>query len=121
MEGKGIGLPPGTYVFNEMFCRERGCYCRRVFFYVTSAPAYNVEAVICYGWESSAFYKKWYKYAEPEDIAELQGPALNFGSPQSEHAPAILELVKNTLIKDRNYVDRIKSHYNMFKAEIDRK
>ena len=30
------GLPKGHYAFCEMFCNERDCDCRRVFFYVVS-------------------------------------------------------------------------------------
>ncbi len=121
MDGEHSSLPEGIYVFHEMYCRERNCDCRRVFFYVTSAPRHNVEAVVCYGWESTDFYRKWYKDDDPHMVAEIKGPSLNLGSPQSHHAPEILELVKDVLIKDRDYVERIKRHYNMFKSEIDKK
>lgn len=118
MDSGRSGLPGGVYVFHEMFCNEQDCDCRRVFFYVTSAPQHNVEAVVCYGWESADYYKKWYEGDDPDMIAEMKGPALNVGSPQSKHAPAILELVKNVLIKDRDYIERIKCHYTMFKADV---
>ena len=32
MDGGRSGLPDGIYIFHEMFCREHGCDCRRVFF-----------------------------------------------------------------------------------------
>jgi len=121
MDGGSSGLPDGIYVFHEMFCRERGCDCRRVFFYVTSGTRHNLEAVVCYGWESTDFYRKWYKDDDPHAIAEIKGPSLNLGSPQSKHAPEILELVKDVLIKDRDYIRRIKSHYSVFKSEVDEK
>ena len=35
----------------------------------------------------------------PEMIRELQGPVLNLGSPQSSHAPALLDLVKKLFSK----------------------
>ena len=117
--GKESGLPNGVYVFHEMFCVERGCDCRRVFFYVTSAPGHDVEAVICYGWEPVAFYREWFKSNDSHAVAELKGPSLNLGSPQSIHAPAILELVKNTLLRDQGYIERVKRHYQMFRARID--
>lgn len=120
MDSNPFDLPNGVYVFHEMFCREHSCDCRRVFFYVTSLPRHNVEAVVCYGWESAGFYKKWYKDDDPKMIAEMKGPALNFGSPHSMHAPAILEIVKNVLVKDPDYIDRLKRHYNMFKADVDK-
>ena len=121
MDTRRFGLPCGTYIFHEMFCCEHGCDCRRVFFYVTSVPRHNVEAVVCYGWESADFYKKWYKDDNPDMIVEMKGPALNLASQQSKHAPAILELVKNLLIKDKDYMERVKRHYNMFKADVDKR
>jgi hypothetical protein len=32
LPGDASGLPPDSYGFCEMFCDERGCDCRRVFF-----------------------------------------------------------------------------------------
>ena len=121
MDSKRFNLPNGTYVFHEMFCRERGCDCRRVFFYVTFGPRHDVRAVVCYGWEAPDFYRKWYKDDDPEMIAEMKGPGLNFGSSQSKYAPEILELVKNVLIKDQDYMKRVKRHYEMFKADVDKR
>jgi len=57
----------------------------------------------------------------PEVIEELKGPSLNMASPQSNLAPAILELVKEALLQDKSYVERIKTHYRMFRDKIDRK
>ena len=57
----------------------------------------------------------------PEVIAELQGPILNMGSPQSSLAPAILEIVKDAILQDNAYVERIKTHYKMFRDKIDGK
>ena len=120
-DSERCNLPEEVYVFQEMYCRERGCDCRRVFFYVTSSPHHDVQAVVCYGWESADFYKEWYKDDDPDWIAEMQGPVLNLGSPQSKYAPAILELVKNVLIKDFDYMERVKRHYNIFKADVDKR
>jgi|GEM_PF-1909041 len=119
-DSKGTGLPQETYAFHEMFCIERGCDCRRVFFYVTSTPRHDVKAVICYGWEPVSFYKKWFKGGDSIVIAELKGPCLNIGSPQSKYAEAILELAKNKLLCDQDYIERVKGHYKMFKERLDR-
>ncbi len=119
-DGGHAGLPGGIYVFHEMFCREKGCDCRRVFFYVTSGQRHKLEAVVCYGWESKDFYRRWYKDGDPDAIDELKGPSLNLGSPRSEYAPAILELVENVLTNDRDYIERVKRHYNMFKEDVDK-
>ena len=115
----GSDMPSGEYSFIEMFCNEKGCDCRRVFFYVVSVPGDKLQAVVAYGWESPDFYAQWLKSENYRDIAEMQGPVLNFGSPQSPNAPAVLNLVKNTLLKDPHYVERVKRHYNIFRDKID--
>lgn len=119
LEDSNASLPPGRYSFLEMFCDERGCDCRRVFFYVVSSRRNDVEAVIAWGWESPEFYAKWMGDNDPQTIAELRGPALNLGSPETHLAPAILEVVRNVLLRDAAYVDRVKRHYVMFREKID--
>jgi hypothetical protein len=113
------GLPAGDYGFVEMFCDEKGCDCRRVMFYVIAAPRGDLRAVIAYGWESREFYAKWMRDSDPDDLDNLQGPCLNFGSPASVHAPALLEMTKEVLLNDAMYVERVKRHYRMFRAKID--
>jgi len=113
------GLPPGEYAFCEMFCDEPGCDCRRVFFYVLASFRKGPEAVIAWGWESAEYYANWFPHADPEAIAGLMGPCLNIGSPQSELAGPILGLVRSVLLKDEAYIERIKRHYQLFRAKID--
>jgi len=84
-----------------------------------SSLSNRVEAVICYGWESREFYAKWVGDNDPEIIKQMQGPTLNIGH-QSKLAPAILEIVKNIIRSDQRYVKRLKRHYKMFKAHIDK-
>jgi hypothetical protein len=115
------GLPPGEYAFCEMFCNERGCDCRRVFFYVMASFRKRCEAVIAWGWESPEFYMNWFHDDDPQIIADLMGPCLNIGSPQSELAVPILDLARSVLLKDEAYVERIKRHYQLFRASIDGK
>jgi len=115
------GLPAGEYGFLEMYCDERGCDCRRVFFYVISPPKKEPLAVVAYGWESPEFYARWIGNDDPETIEELQGPILNMCSPQSSLAPAVLELVRDVLLQDELYVERLKTHYRMFRDKVARK
>lgn len=114
------GLPTGEYGFLEMYCDERSCDCRRVFFSVLSRAKGEPIAVIAYGWERPEFYARWLGDDDPLAIKQLCGPVLNFGSPQSDLAPAILELVRNTLLRDTAYVERLKTHYRMFRGTIDK-
>lgn len=81
----------------------------------------DVQAVIAYGWENAEFYAKWMGDDDPAAIRQLQGPVLNLGSPQSRLAPAILKLVKDVVLQDSAYIERIKTHYRMFRDRIDRK
>lgn len=120
LPGQTSQLPAGEYGFVEMFCNEPGCDCRRVFFYVVSSLHNDVEAVVTYGWETANFYAKWMNDDDPKIIAELQGPSLNLGSPQSRLAPALLNLVEDVLLQDDAYVERIKRHYRMFRDKIDK-
>jgi hypothetical protein len=113
------GLPAGSYGFLEMFCNEPGCDCRRVFFCVISEKSQRIEAYITYGWESPAYYREWLGFDDPHVISDLKGPALNVGSPQSSLAPALLNLVRETLLRDKDYIDRIKRHYHLFRARIE--
>lgn len=119
LPGSNLGMPAGEYSFLEMFCDDVGCDCRRVFFYVVSSPRKDVEAVVAYGWETPEFYAKWMKDDDLHIVADLKGPVLNLGSPQSRLAPAILMLVQNALLKDAQYVERVKHHYQMFREKID--
>jgi hypothetical protein len=121
LEHSSLGLPPGHYSLLEMYCDEPGCDCRRVFFYVISSLRKDVEAVIAYGWENPEFYARWMRDDDPNMIKELQGPVLNLGSPQSDLAPAILDIVQNVVLRDEFYVERLKTHYTMFRNKIDSK
>jgi len=112
-------LPEGEYGLLESYCDELDCDCRRVFFNVFSWKKKKIEAVIAYGWESGKFYAKWMGDSDPRVIKELKGPALNLSSPQSPLAPALLEKIK-IVLQDKNYVDRIKRHYKLFKEAIEK-
>ena len=103
----------------EMYCDEPGCDCRRVMFCVMSQLRSKPVAYIGYGWEDEKFYMKRFRFIDRDDVQELQGPSLNLMSPQSNLAPAILEVVAE-ILEDRLYVERLKRHYNMFRATIEK-
>ena len=116
-----MGLPAGHYSFFESFCDEPDCDCRRVFFSVVSSVSEEIEAVIAYGWESLDFYANWMGDGDPRTAIDLRGPVLNLSSPQSNLAPAILDLVKQVLLRDDAYIERVKQHYKIFRNRIDKK
>ena len=114
-------LPPDDYGLVEMYCNDENCDCRRVMFSVLSEKRNAYVAVIAYGWEDADFYRKWLKRDDPESIRELQGPVLNSMSPQSDLAPALLDLVREVALKDPLYIARLKRHYQLFKEKVDPK
>ncbi len=111
------GVPVDSYLFVELFCNDKKCDCRRVFLEVYSDPQKYPVAVICWGWEPVAFYRKWLGFTDKEILIELKGPALNSGSYQSPIAPALLKYASEILLKDKDYTDRIQRHYTMFKKK----
>lgn len=119
LQSTSLGVPAGDYCFIELYCNDVGCDCRRVFFDVRSPTSTEDLAVVAYGWESPSFYARWLGSADPRDIEALKGPVLNLASPQSPLAPAILEIVRNLLLRDEAYVERLKRHYQMFKAHVE--
>lgn len=116
-------VPKGSYGLIEMYCNEPGCDCRRVFLDVHDWERRKSMAIIAYGWESAAFYRKWFGRGREEyvqtAIKDMMGPILNPGSPQSKYAPAFLSLVTD-ILNDQNYIDRLKRHYQIFKDDVNR-
>lgn len=114
-------VPKGSYGLIEMYCDDPDCDCRRVFLEVFDWEKGISIAYIAYGWESKEFYREWLRMDNPTVIRELQGPILNDGSPQSKHAPAFLKLVKDVVLSDPAYMERLKRHYQIFKEKVDPK
>jgi len=115
----GTPLPPATYQFVEQYCNQPGCDCRRVMFSVFSSLTQQFEAVVAWGWDSLDYYRRWLRFDDPAVVEEMQGPVLNLASAQGPLAGAILSLTRDVLLKDPEYVERIKRHYRMFRERID--
>jgi hypothetical protein len=110
-------LPDGEYGFFELYCNEPGCDCRRATILVLRPETgwRKVWATISYGWESLEFYRKW---APSQDPREMQGASLDTLNAQSPYSSALLELFR-TVLRSPGYVDRLKRHYQMFRASAD--
>ncbi len=115
------GLPDDDYGFLEAYCNDENCDCQRVMFNVASRRSNKIVAVIAYGWESEEFYARWFRRDDPDIIRQMQGPILNPGSEQVAFAPALLKVVRDTLLADPAYIERLKQHYRMFKEKVDPK
>ena len=113
-------VPRGKYGFVESYCDEVDCDCRRVFLSVYSSEQKPV-AEIAFGWESEKFYADWMGSTEPEYIKDLKGPVLNETSPQSKYADNWLKFISEVLLKDKQYVERLKKHYQLFRKKVEEK
>jgi hypothetical protein len=111
-------LPSDTYGLIESYCDELDCDCRRVFISVFSNNQKKLLAVIAFGWENKKYYAEWMGDSDPRIIEDLRGPVLNLASPQSKLAPKILEIVERLVLQNKNYIERLKKHYKLFKDEI---
>ncbi len=117
--GLDLPIPPGDYAFMEMYCNERRCDCRRVLLYVIRRGRDGPQAVITWGWEDVGFYQNWLKHGTRSDTIRMKGPALNPGSAFTKLAPYLLEFVRDVLLTDSDYVERIKRHYRMVRQKVD--
>lgn len=112
-------LPPGRYPFIEFYCDEPGCDCRRAIIHAMCENKRTLEAEISFGWESRAFYAEWMGDDDPDVVEMLKGPAFNLGGARGEYADALLQHVKEA-VQDPAYVERLKRHYAMYRAAIDK-
>ena len=112
-----FNLPADSYVFSELFCNDPKCDCRRVYFVVYSDKHKKHIATIAWGWEKRSFYIKWFGSDDKELIDDLMGPCLEMMNTQSDNSPALLNVLKQILLADVAYVERVKRHYAMFKKK----
>lgn len=120
------GLPAGEFAFTEMYCRERGCDCRRVIFSVvyrapdaSSKTDVRQVSLMGFGWEPLPFYQAW---CEDDEAGQLmKGPAIEPNSPAFEHEEALLELFTDTCLSDPAYVERLARHYRQYKEALEAK
>jgi hypothetical protein len=111
-------IPDGDYGFLELYCDEPECDCRRVMIDVVSrTTGSKIWATINYGWENPEYYATW--MGDREDAKGLSGAMLDPLNPQTQYSLAFLRLFEH-IAQDQAYVDRLKRHYQMFKAELKR-
>lgn len=114
---KGMGIvPDDEYGLLEFYCDELDCDCRRVIVNVVSRRTQQFLASISYGWESVEFYEKW--AGNRKDALEAMGPYLDPLNQQSDYSPTFLRLFVQYVLPDIDYIERLKRHYQLFKAAL---
>ena len=112
-------LPPGEYGLMELYCDAPDCDCRRVIFWVVRSDHPElVLATVNFGWESLEFYRGWMGISEGVD--DLVGCTLEPHGQQSKHSKGILALCEFAL-RDGQFLERIKRHYQMFRDSVEAK
>jgi hypothetical protein len=94
-------LPDDEYALVESYCDDPACHCRRVLLSVVGRRAMTALASIGYGFDRDG---------------EWAGPFLDPLNPQSRHADALLELVRQLALTDPAYVARLEAHYYQVKG-----
>ena len=96
------GIPKGEYALVESYCTDRKCDCQRVMLNVVSKDKGHV-ASISFGFDLK----------DP-----MSGPFLDPLNKQSPYAEDLLQLAKDLVLSDADYVARLKRHYTMMKDKL---
>lgn len=116
---EAFGLPAGLYFLVESYCSGKNCDCRKVMINVVPSNTRKIIGTIGFGWENEKFYTKWMR-GDKKIGRQMVGAYLEDGIAQnllSEDAAKCLELIENSL-KDPDYIDLIKKHYQSFKKQL---
>lgn len=114
------GLPAGEYVFDEFYCEDLGCDCRRVFIQVIAPhQGGRILASINYGWEEESFYRQRMPY-NPKAPREIVQASLDPINKQSEHSEELLGLFRQH-VRDEAYRRQLQRHHELFREELRRR
>ena len=113
IDEESVGVPEGRYGFEESYCCDKKCDCRRVYINVTNLNG-DRFASIGFGWEDLSFYEEW-AHGDQESAVIMKGPSLELGQIQRRYANRFLELFESRILSDEAYDERLKRHYDMLK------
>ena len=120
MEGMYKHIPEGNYGFVELFCDTPDCDCRTAMIHImTVEPVVKLWAALRYGWEPRKFYRDW--MGEKNELTEqLPGAFIDtMVSPNNLAAQEFLSVFTNMIQNDKQYANRIETHYQMYRDAID--
>ncbi len=102
--GGTTGVPIDEYGVLEFYCTDPDCDCRRVSLAIISRNSVRIEATIAFGFDRDS----------------LMGPGVDLDplNTQGPFAEAMMRLVKQQVLSDRVYVDRIRQHYTVTKQIV---
>jgi hypothetical protein len=107
-EGEGPPpVPPDGYVFDELYCVERGCDCRRVMINVFSVKTRTHLATINHSFEPPA----------KGDVVQEQ-TFLDPLNRQSRWSSPLMDLFLHTVESDPDYRRRLIRHYRLVKDAV---
>lgn len=101
-------LQADEYGFDELYCVEQGCDCRRVIINVLARHAQAHVATI-----NHAFDPPSHDYDPPEQTF------LDPLNRQTEWSEALLDIFVNLVLKDESYRQRLMRHYRIFKEAVN--
>jgi hypothetical protein len=100
-------LPADEYGFDELYCVERKCDCRRVMINVLARHARAHVATINHGFDPPS-----HDYDPPDETF------LDPLNQQSELSQALLDVFVNLVLADSAYHQRLLRHYRHFKEAV---
>lgn len=119
MEGMYKHIPEGNYGFVELFCDTPDCDCRTAMIHIMTMEPVKLWASLRYGWEPRKFYRDW--MGERNELTEqLPGAFIDvMSSPNNLAAEEFLSVFTNMIKNDKQYANRIETHYQMYREAID--
>jgi hypothetical protein len=114
----GGSVPAGSYEIQEAYCPLPNCDCQRVTLSVYSQHDQQTKASISFGWETFMYYAGWFNTNNPDSLQRIKGPVLVSERPQSPIAQNVLSMVTDLALSDPEYIESLKKHYRLFKADV---
>jgi len=110
----GGALPPGEYAFDEWYCDDLACDCRRALLRIgprdSSGP---VLASIRFGWEKPAFSTN----SDPDASRRLTAGCLDPINQKSAVAPTMLQVFQS-VVADDEFRRHLRRRYSKFRAAL---
>lgn len=106
-------LPDGKYSFNDSYCTDTECDCRKVIIQIFH---YNRHVSTAnYGWEDEEFYVKWMGI-DDEFVREMSGWSIDITSPDCIPSDATLLFLE--ALSNNTWLNHIKATYTQVRKAV---